>query len=115
MQSRYNNLAVDYWTIDNPTNSYPRPNLNQERPQYFETLRYVDGGFVKLRAITLGYNLPRTVTEKLGISNLRLYVTAQNPTVWSSYKDFDPESINEIGAGDVPSNKLFLGGINLTF
>jgi len=115
MQSRYNNLNVDYWTIDNPTNSYPRPNLNQESPSYISTVRYEDGGFVKLRTITLGYNFPSSLTEKLGLSNLRIYVSAQNPKVWSSYTDFDPESINEISSGDIPSNKLFLGGINLTF
>ncbi len=34
MQGRYNNLLVDYWTIDNPTNEYPRPNKNQENIQY---------------------------------------------------------------------------------
>ena len=115
MQARYNNLAVDYWTIDNPTNSYPRPNKNQENPQYASVLRYTDGGFVKLRTITLGYNFPASILSKLGVSNLRVYVTAQNPLVWSSYKIQDPEVIGSIGAGNVPSNKLVLGGINLTF
>ena len=115
MQARYNNLNIDYWTIDNPSNDYPRPNKNQENPQFASTLRYKDGGFVKLRTITLGYTLPATVLSKLGLTSLRVYVSAQNPLVWSSYKLFDPESINQIDAGDVPSNKLFLGGINLTF
>lgn len=115
MQARYNNLAVDYWTIDNPTNEYPRPNKNQEFPQRRETLRYKEGGYTKLRNITLGYNFPSSVTERLGVTNLRIYFTAQNPKVWSSYKDFDPETVNQIGSGGMPSNKLFLGGINLTF
>ncbi len=115
MQARYNNLNIDYWTIDNPSNDYPRPNKNQEGPQFASTLRYKDGGFVKLRTITLGYTLPATVLSKLGLTSLRVYVSAQNPLVWSSYKLFDPESINQIDSNDVPSNKLFLGGINLTF
>jgi TonB-linked SusC/RagA family outer membrane protein len=115
MQSRYNNLDIDYWTIDNPTNDYPRPNFNQENPAYNTTLRYKDGGFVKLRTVTLGYSLPQSICDKLAISSLRLYVSAQNPKVWSSYKVFDPESVDRIDAGDVPSNKVFLGGINLTF
>jgi TonB-linked SusC/RagA family outer membrane protein len=115
MQARYNNLDVDYWTIDNPSNEYPRPNKNQESPSFVSTLRYRDGGFVKLRTIQLGYNFPGTITEKLGLSNLRIYVSAQNPKTWSDYKVFDPESVNQIDAGDVPSTKLFMGGINLTF
>jgi TonB-linked SusC/RagA family outer membrane protein len=115
MQARYNNLNVDYWTIDHPTNEYPRPNKNQENPAFASTLRYKDGGFVKVRTITLGYNFPNSITKKLGLSNFRVYVSAQNPLVWSSYKTFDPENVGSIGAGTVPSNKLFLGGINLTF
>ena len=31
--ARYNNMLVDYWTPDNPTNAYPRPQANQERPE----------------------------------------------------------------------------------
>jgi hypothetical protein len=115
MQGRYNNIKVDYWSIDNPSNDYPRPNINQENPQYNTTLRYKDAGFVKLRTITLGYTLPSGILSKLMVSNLRIYVSAQNPLVWSNYKVMDPESIDSIDAGDVPSNKLFIGGINLTF
>lgn len=124
MQGRYNNMDVDYWTIDNPTNEYPRPNLNQERPQKYETLRYYDGSYVKLRNVTLGYNFPRKLIEKVGMSSLRLYATAQNPLFWAKYDTFDPEttnsndddtSDNEINTNDVPSTKLFLIGINLQF
>ena len=115
MQGRYNNIDVDYWTIDNPTNDYPRPNFAQEGPQYGNTLRYFDGGFVKLRTVSLAYNLPKSVTSALNISNFRIYLTAQNPLVWSKYKFMDPESIDSISAGDVPSNKVFLGGVNITF
>jgi hypothetical protein len=115
MQGRYNNLDVDYWTIDNPTNDYPRPNINQENPQFNTTLRYKDAGYVKLRTISLGYTFPRNILDNLGLSNLRVYVTAQNPKVWSDYTVFDPETVNQIDAGDIPSNKLFIGGINLSF
>jgi TonB-linked SusC/RagA family outer membrane protein len=115
MQGRYNNLNVDYWTIDNPSNDYPRPNKNQEHPQFDTSLRFKDGGYVKLRNITLGYNFPSSITEKLGMSNLRIYFTAQNPVVWSNYKAFDPENAGSVSSGDLPSNKLFLGGINVAF
>lgn len=115
MQSRYNNLNVDYWTPTNPTNAYPRPNKNQEFPQRRETLRYRDGGFVKLRNVTLGYNFPKMITEKLGMSALRLYVTGQNLFAWSEYKVWDPETVNQVETGDIPPPKLMLAGINLTF
>jgi hypothetical protein len=127
MQGRYNNLAVDYWTINNPTNDYPKPNKVQEFPANNSTLRYVDGGYVKLRTITLGYSLPQSLLSKYGISSFRIYVSANNPVAWSNYKIFDPEVAPSTiaapnsggaatnGAGTVPSNKVFLGGVNITF
>lgn len=115
MQGRYNNLNVDYWTIDNPTNDYPRPNKNQENVTYGSSLRYVDGGYVKLRNITLGYSLPGSITDKLRMSKLRIYFTAQNPFIWSNYKLFDPERAGNVTSGEMPSYKLFLGGVNVTF
>jgi TonB-linked SusC/RagA family outer membrane protein len=115
MQGRYNNLNVDYWTIDNPTNAYPRPNKNQEFPQRRETLRYREGGFVKLRNVTLGYNFPSSITSRLGMSALRVYVTGQNLFAWSEYKVWDPETVNQVETGDIPPPKLMLGGLNITF
>jgi len=115
MQARYNNIKVDYWTIDNPTNEYPRPNKNQENITYGSTLRYMDGGYVKLRNVTLGYTLPLSVTEKLKMTKLRFYVTAQNPLVWSNYKLFDPERAGNVTSGEMPSNQMWLGGVNITF
>ena len=115
MQARYNNIKADYWTINNPTNDYPRPNKNQESIAFGSTLRYVDGGYVKLRNITLGYNIPSTISERLKIASMRVFVTAQNPLVWSNYKLFDPERAGNVTSGEMPSNKLVLGGINLTF
>jgi TonB-linked SusC/RagA family outer membrane protein len=115
MQARYNNLNVDYWTIDNPSNAYPRPNKNQEFPQRRETLRYRQGGFVKLRNVTLGYNFPKSVTERLGITSFRFYVTGQNLLAWSKYKVWDPETVNQVETGDIPPAKLWLGGVNISF
>jgi TonB-linked SusC/RagA family outer membrane protein len=115
MQARYNNLKVDYWTIDNPTNDYPRPNKNQEGITNGGTLRYREGGYVKLRNITLGYRLPSSVLEKLKFSNVRIYATAQNPLVWSKFKLFDPERADDLGSGEMPSNQLFMGGLSVTF
>jgi len=115
MQARYNNLRVDYWTIDNPTNDYPRPNKNQENITYGSSLQYMDGGFIKLRNITLGYSLPMNIIQKMHMKKLRIYATAQNPWVWSNYKLFDPERAGNVTSGEMPSARLFLGGIEIGF
>ncbi len=115
---RYNNLDVDYWTIDNPSNANPRPNENQESPRDGSTLRYFDGSFVKLRNLSLGYNLPNSVVEKLGMEKLRLSVSGQNLWFISDYDTFDPEISEDdasLGAGIVPSTKQWSLSINATF
>ena len=125
--ARYNNIDVDYWTINNPTNAFPRPKQNQERPRNASTMSYFDGSYLKLRNVTLGYNIPSTITEKIGLSNLRIYASAQNPVFWTQYETFDPEVGDpeasaageprdaEVGAGTIPSSKLFLVGVNVQF
>ncbi len=121
---RYNNLNVDYWTPDNPTNEFPRPNQNQEFPRNGSTLGYFDGSFIKLRNASFSYTLPTAVAEKLKMSRLKLYVSGQNLFVASPYKTFDPEvdvtntqGLPFAGDGDaiVPATKIILFGINAQF
>ncbi|SMC45758.1 SusC/RagA family TonB-linked outer membrane protein [Chryseobacterium sp. YR221] len=47
--------------------------------------------YIRLKAITLGYNIPRKYVEQLGISDFRLYVQADNLWTWQSHKGIDPE------------------------
>ncbi|NJB87713.1 TonB-linked SusC/RagA family outer membrane protein [Lewinella marina] len=108
--ARYNNLDVDYWTIDNPTNANPRPNENQESPRNGSTLSYFDGSFVKLRNVQLGYNLPDNVVSRIGLSRLRFYVSGQNLWFSSDYDTYDPETQDII-----PTTKIILGGLRATF
>lgn len=120
--ARYNNLDVDYWTIDNPTNAFPRPNENQERPRNDDTMSYFDGSYVKLRNATLGYNLPQHILDKIGVSSLRFYISGQNLWFLTNFETFDPEVSNNddsdlptLGAGTTPSSRLFLFGVNASF
>ncbi|WP_405379978.1 SusC/RagA family TonB-linked outer membrane protein [Maribacter sp. LLG6340-A2] len=115
---RYNNLDVDYWTIDNPTNAYPRPNENQESPRNGSTLRYFDGSFIKLRNISLGYNLPESIVEKLSMEKLRLSVSGQNLWFASDYDTYDPEiseDDTDLNSGVVPSTKQWSLSLKATF
>jgi TonB-linked SusC/RagA family outer membrane protein len=109
-----NGANVNYWTPENPTNDYPRPNSNLSRAAlpFATTLGYKDGSFVKIRNITLGYTLPKTFTQKFHINNLRWYVSAKNYFTFSKVKDYDPEGE---GSFDRPLTKLIVTGLNLEF
>jgi len=121
---RYNNLNVDYWTPNNPTNAYPRPNQNQERPVYNTSMAYFSGSFLKIRNINLGYNFPESIAAKIGAQSLRLYVSAQQPLIISSYvnknQGVDPEGIDfnsdsENLPVDTPPTRTWLFGLNIKF
>lgn len=116
LQTRYNNLNVDYWTPDNPTNSDPRPNNQVERPLYGNSRGYESGSFVKVRNVQLGYTLPTSLVNAYGIRYLRLYVNANTPLVFSKLDgSLDPEVYDGRVEGDVPAYKLWTFGVNVNF
>ena len=115
---RYNNLNINYWTPNNPTNDFPRPNQNQEFPIYGSTLSYFGGSFVKVRNISLGYNFTTAIAEKMKMKSLRVYMNVQQPFIFatyrSKYKGIDSEGNRELN-GDTPATSLFTFGVNAKF
>jgi hypothetical protein len=106
-----NSAIVDYWTPENPTNDYPRPNATRTL-NYVTTLTERQASWAKIRNITLGYTLPKTLTGKVGLDNARLYVSGKNLYTLSNLKDFDPEGEGVI---DRPLNRVFVVGVNVGF
>ncbi|AQG80610.1 SusC/RagA family TonB-linked outer membrane protein [Spirosoma montaniterrae] len=119
LAGRYNNLDVDYWTPNNPTNEFPRPNQSQEAPVFQSTLQYFSGTFLKVRNINIGYNLPATLTNRLRMSGLRVFASAQNPFNFSEYrskyKGIDNESFDIVNQNQSPAVKQFTVGLNAKF
>jgi TonB-linked SusC/RagA family outer membrane protein len=105
MQSRNNQLKVDYWTPENPTNAFPRPDASTDKPLFASTLGYMDGSFVKVRSINLGYTIPTSFLSKYRINSLRLYVSAVNPFIL--YSPFV-----KAGYGPDPEGNGYGGGVS---
>lgn len=80
-QGRANVIKYNYWTPDNPTNDFPQPDGKSNNADYYSTLGYMDGTFIKMRSMNLGYTLPLKVSTKVGINSLRVYLQAQNPFI----------------------------------
>ncbi len=81
LNSRVNQLKVDYWTPTNPTNAFPQPDASKDALLFTSTLTYRDGSFIKIRTIDFGYNIPEKFLSKAKISGIRAYVSAQNPFI----------------------------------
>ena len=108
-----NSSVSEYWTPENPSNSYPRPNFNKDQNMlYYSTLGYRKGDFVKIKDITLGYNFPKMVTNRLKLSQLRVYSTLKNFFTFSKFDDYDPE---RGGAVSYPMTKQVVFGLNVSF
>ena len=113
---------LNRWTGPGTSNYYPRVTFvddNQNMKTVSDFFIH-DGSYVRLRNITLGYTLPKTVTEYLKIKNLRFYVTAENLLTFTKYKGYDPEIgggvfSNGIDHGIYPQSRTILGGVNITF
>jgi TonB-linked SusC/RagA family outer membrane protein len=118
----YNNLKVNYWTPTNNEDRFPKPNTNPtgtgSLPNYLSTLGYFDGSFVKIRTLSLGYNFPTSIVQKLRARSLRIYATASDPFIlFSPYVKaggLDPETAGTIGI-DTPPLRSMLFGLNLSF
>ncbi|MEZ0609735.1 SusC/RagA family TonB-linked outer membrane protein [Fibrella sp. WM1] len=121
LAGRYQQIKVDYWTPNNPTNEFPRPNANQEFPLYNTALIYFDGSFVKVRNINFGYTFPSGgLVQRLGLQSLRLYSSIQQPFIFSTYRTkyngVDPESTNgTVDNGFVPATRVATVGLNVKF
>ena len=102
------------WTPENPTNDFPRPNrfYGFGKTRYSSTLKYEKGSFVKIRDITLAYNLPAKALKNIGLDRVRIYATAKNFFTFSSIENYDPER----GGGiSFPMTKQLVFGVNLDF
>ncbi len=119
LAGRYNNLDVDYWTPNNPTNEFPRPNQSQEAPRDNSTLQYFSGTFLKVRNINIGYTFPDALIGRAKLSGLRIYASVQQPFNFSEYrskyKGIDNESFDVVSEGQTPAVKQFTFGLNLKF
>lgn len=120
--TNYNAEWLNRWTGEGTSDFYPRVtfvdnNLNGKTVSDF----YIqDGSFVRLRNITLGYTLPKSVTDVISISKLRLYVSAENLYTFTKYTGYDPEIgggvfDNGIDRGIYPQPRTVMTGISVTF
>ncbi|MET4075684.1 TonB-dependent receptor [Hymenobacter sp. UYCo722] len=105
------------WTGPNTSNDVPRAINGDPNNNLRVSTHYIeDGSYVRLKNLTFGYTLPRSVLSRISASQIRLYVTAQNLATLTKYTGFDPEvSASGVDLGIYPQTRVFMGGINVGF
>ncbi|MDJ1467733.1 SusC/RagA family TonB-linked outer membrane protein [Xanthocytophaga flava] len=113
-------VLLDRWT---PTNTNTDVKAAYQDPAITISDRFIeDATYYRLKNISFGYTLPKTLLSKAKIQNLRIYVSAQNAFTWTNYTGFDPEvSLNGqslinkgVDSGVYPNNKSYQIGLSLS-
>ena len=119
----------DYWRPANETNLfgpntdayYAKPYVSTEtlKNQQVQTRYLLDAGYFRLKSIQLGYTIPQSLTSKLKIQSLRVYVSGENLITFSKLpKILDPETsftYQSMPGAIYPLSKSVSAGLNLTF
>jgi TonB-dependent starch-binding outer membrane protein SusC len=115
-------LLNNSWTPTNTNTTVPKAsNKSNFSTNTQSTSYYVEkGSYMKLKNLQIGYTIPASVTSKVNISSLRVYVQAVNLFTITKYSGLDPElgggdTNFGIDAGNYPLVKQFLFGLNVNF
>ncbi len=114
--------VLERWTGENTTNSEPRASIDDPNRNYslFSDRYVIDGDYLRIKNIQLGYTFNSKTLSKLRIQNLKLYVAAQNVYTFTKYPGVDVEfgsgTINSgVDTGTYPQARTFTVGMNLRF
>ena len=105
---------LDAWSPQNPGSNIPAVStMDNNNEKRVSTYFVENGSYAKLRTIQLGYNFPKSICDKIHLSRLRMYLSAQNLLTIKSKKfsGVDPENANF--GYPIPLNITF--GLNLSF
>jgi TonB-linked SusC/RagA family outer membrane protein len=93
----------------------------EEGDKYMHSWAIEDGSYIRLSNISIGYTLPKKITSKLSVQNLRVYLTGNNLFLWTKYSGYDPEVSTRgsgltpgVDFGAYPRSRTFVFGINLS-
>ena len=115
-----NLLAKDYWKKPGDTATNPKPVVGSSSVYYagYSSRFIQDGSYLRIKDVTLSYNLPQNITKKAGMKNVKVYVSAINPYTFHDVDGvFDPElgSLGYDYGGAYSMVKSFIGGLEITF
>ncbi len=118
----YSAQQLDRWQKPGDITDIPRMGTKNYNNNFRPSRHVEDASYLRLKNVSLGYNLPSSVASKIKASKIRVYVSGQNVLTFTKYTGFDPEvsgggseTIQGIDLGVMPQLRTFMGGINLTF
>jgi TonB-linked SusC/RagA family outer membrane protein len=111
------------WRQPGDITDVPRPTPGSFDNAAVSTRWVEDGSFFRIRNVTLSYNIPAAVTQKLKVSGMRVYTTVQNALLFTNYSGYDPE-VNALSSDGIaygtdhsnyPQPRMYTAGLQLSF
>ncbi|WP_190300434.1 SusC/RagA family TonB-linked outer membrane protein [Rufibacter hautae] len=116
--------ALNRWTPNNPSTQYPRALAAGSLDNgVFSSNIVEDASYIRLKNVSLGYQIPSSLTQKVKVKTLRIYASATNLWTLTDYSGYDPEAntfgqstaIIGVDRGGYPQAKTYLVGLNIGF
>ncbi len=105
-----NGIKVDYWLPEKPSNTMFRPHA-VNWSDYRDALSYQDASYLRLKNVTIAYNLPKKWAETFGASRIKFYLSGDNLWTKTDYLSYSPEADPD----DYPETRNFTFGLNIDF
>jgi TonB-linked SusC/RagA family outer membrane protein len=109
---RRNTIKKNWWTPENPTNEWIINHLQGEWMSGIQGVIYEDASFMRVKDISLSYDIPQDILNKFSVDKLRFYVTGRNLATITNWRGLDPELS---GQRQTPLQREFVIGLNLEF
>lgn len=117
----YNNISKHFYDEAKKGNMPSLNTIAGDKIYWSSSDLVFDGSYFKIKQLQLGYTLPKSITKKVFIENLRAYVSLDDFFTFTSYPGLDPETASRSGnnvgldAGAYPTMRKMTFGLNVTF
>jgi TonB-linked SusC/RagA family outer membrane protein len=112
---RYNTLKKNWWTPTNPTNDWIANALMANNMSGQSGRIYEKPDFVRIKDVSLAYDLPKSIVSKIGLSRLKVYITGRNLATFTKWTGMDPDLTDEQAQQRIPMQKEYVFGMSLGF
>lgn len=115
--------VLNRWRAPGQETDIPRAVADNTDNSILSTRFVEDGSYLRVKSITLGYELPSSVIQRLNIKSLRFHVSAENLLTFTNYTGYDPE-VNAFGTSNIalgvdygtyPHTRNLIFGVNVSF
>ena len=118
--ANYQTTALGRWTGEGTSNTFPRLTSNDTNQNFGKPSNFYiqNGDYLRIKTVQIGYTIPAKITNIVGLSKTRIYVSGENLYTFTKYSGYDPEiggNVQGIDKGYYPQARTLLMGLNLQF